>query len=211
MHFDGGCLSNPTGRGAGGAAIHDADGRTLRHVGKPLPVASNNVAERMGLLIGLQAARDVGATRVRAFGDSNLVVQQFSGTFGVNNEQPQQLATEAWSVAKSFPGGVVTQHIPREQNRAANAICTAVLHDVYVPNAELEEVAAAAALAELVAVPIEVGFVLEIRMDPDEARAALARGVKPAELRKQLAKRYESRVMLVVQLPDQVRVSRIKG
>lgn len=211
VHFDGGCKSNPTGRGAGGAVVRDSEGRTLRHVARDLPVASNNVAEWEGLLVGLEAARDLGATHVRAFGDSNLVVQQFSGAFGINSEPLQRIAQKAWSVAKAFPGGVVVQHVPRELNRAADAICTAVLHDVYVPDAELEEVAAAAAIAEMAATPVEVGFVVEIRMSAEEVREAVARGIKPSDLRKQLAKRYESRLMLAVQMPDGVTVSRVKG
>jgi ribonuclease HI len=211
VHFDGGCMSKPTGRGASGAVVRDVEGRMLGHVARDLPVASNNVAEWTGLLIGLEAARDLRATRVRAFGDSNLVVQQFSGAFGVNNEQLQRIGAEAWRVANAFSAGVEVQHVPRELNRAADAICTAVLHGVYVPEAELEEVAAAAAIAELAATPVEVGFVVEIRMSADEVREAVARGVKPTELRKYLAKRYESRLMLAVQLPDGVKVSRVKG
>jgi ribonuclease HI len=40
------------------------------------PQASNNEAEYEGLLHGMRMAKACGATRLKIFGDSNLVVQQ---------------------------------------------------------------------------------------------------------------------------------------
>jgi hypothetical protein len=72
MSFDGGCRSNPTGHAAGAAVITDLEGRLLRHVGHWIDVGSNNVAEWTGLLVGLRAAFDLGATHVEVFGDSGF-------------------------------------------------------------------------------------------------------------------------------------------
>jgi ribonuclease HI len=211
LYFDGGCRANPNGPAAGGAVVRDLEGRTLRHVGRHIGIGTNNSAEWTGFLIGLEAARDVGATCVRAFGDSNLVVQQFARAWGINEEHLLSFAQQAWTIAKAFPDGVTTAHVPREQNRAADAICTAVLEDVYVPDAEIDEVLAAADLAAAVATPISVSFVVDVTLDRNAVRTALAAGVKPTELRKQLAKRYENRLLLAGQLPDEIRVSRVKG
>lgn len=211
LFFDGGCRSNPNGPAAAGAVVRDMAGRTLRHVGRHIGIGSNNSAEWTGFLIGLHAARDVGATCVRAFGDSNLVVQQFSKTWGINENHLRPLALEAWDVARSFPGGVTTAHVPREQNRAADAICTAVLEDVYIPDAAIDEVLAAADLAGAVSTPVSVSFVVEITMDRAAVRRALSAGMKATDLRKALAKRYEGRLLLSGQPPDTIRVSRIKG
>ena len=44
--------------------------------------ATNNVAEYRGLLAGLQAARDLGVRRLLVTGDSMLVVNQASSSWG---------------------------------------------------------------------------------------------------------------------------------
>ena len=43
---------------------------------------TNNAAEYEALLHGLQMAKEMNLSRVRCFGDSDLVAQQVSGTWG---------------------------------------------------------------------------------------------------------------------------------
>ncbi|XP_042423210.1 uncharacterized protein LOC122010804 [Zingiber officinale] len=51
--------------------------------------ATNNEAEYEALLVGLQAARHVGAARVIIYSDSQLVTQQVTGNFEINCDKLQ--------------------------------------------------------------------------------------------------------------------------
>ncbi|XP_073041974.1 uncharacterized protein [Primulina eburnea] len=56
--------------------------------------ASNNEAEYEAVLVGLRAARNVGATRVLIFSDSQLVAQQIKGMYDVKDEKLIEYARE---------------------------------------------------------------------------------------------------------------------
>jgi ribonuclease HI len=201
--FDGGCRNNPNGQASSAAIVRDLEGRTLRHVGSAIGIASNNVAEWTGLFLGLQAARDLGATEVRVFGDSKLVVEQFKGNYSVKDETLRAIAMEVSQIARTF-ASVTIEHVPREQNRAADAICTAVLNDAYVPDADLSAIEDGG--------DVEVAFVVQVRMDRKAATAALASGKTVKELRKQLAAQMERKLMLTGVVGEiAVSTSRIKG
>ena len=208
MNFDGGCRSNPNGPASSGAVLRDVEGRTLTHVGRAIGIGSNNVAEWTGLLIGLSAASKIGATEVIAFGDSELVVKQFNGEYAIRDDKLRAISIQVSQVAAKFPRGVTLRHIPRDQNRAADAICTAVLEGTYVPESSIDDVRAAANAEE----QIVVGFQVDVVMGHDEARRRLAQGAKPAELRRELAKRAESSLMLAgARTGDVARPARVKG
>jgi ribonuclease HI len=201
--FDGGCRNNPNGPASSGAIVRDPDGRTLRHIGLAIGIASNNVAEWTGLLIGLEAAREVGATAVRAFGDSQLVVEQFTGNYAIRDEKLRTIAMEVSTVARSFPGGVTAAHVPREKNRAADAICRAVLEGTYTPDSDVDVYTAG---------DVEVHFVVAVRMDHRAVSEAIEAGATPAALRKKLAAQVESKLIRTGVVGEySVIPSRIKG
>lgn len=206
--FDGGSRSNPIGQAASAAIIRDvAEDVTLRHVGRALGIASNNVAEWNGLILGLEAARDLGATEVQAYGDSQLVIEQFAGNYSVNSEALKPLYQKAKLIAGAFPGGVKGKHVPRAQNHAADAICNAVLDGTYVGDG----ITATAQVTDKLK-PVTVSFVVEVTMNPKEARDALAAGTTEVALRKLLASRSERKLVLNGSVGgDSFRASRVKG
>jgi hypothetical protein len=74
MYFDG--SKRIQGAGAGVVLI-SPQGDKLKYVLRMcFPQASNNEAEYEALLHGMKMAKACGATRLKIFGDSNLVVQQ---------------------------------------------------------------------------------------------------------------------------------------
>jgi ribonuclease HI len=74
MYFDG--SKRIHGAGAGVVLI-SPQGDKLKYVLRmSFPQASNNEAEYEALLHGMKMAKAYGATRLKIFGDSNLVVQQ---------------------------------------------------------------------------------------------------------------------------------------
>jgi ribonuclease HI len=74
MYFDGSKIIQGTGAGL---VLISPQGDKLKYVLRmSVPQASNNEAEYEALLHGMKMAKACGATRLKIFGDSNLVVQQ---------------------------------------------------------------------------------------------------------------------------------------
>ena len=107
--------------------MRDADsGRVLVELAEPLGKQSNNVAEYSGLLAGLRAVVDLDPSAdVVARMDSKLVVEQMSGRWKIKHEDMRRLALEARDLCAEIgdAGGSVTfEWIPREKNKAADAL-----------------------------------------------------------------------------------------
>jgi probable phosphoglycerate mutase len=121
VEADGGSRGNP-GPAGYGALVRDADtGELLREIAAGIGVASNNVAEYRGLIAGLQAARDLGASVVEVRMDSKLVVEQMSSRWKVKHPDMQALAAEAAALVREFDE-VRFQHMRREFNKHADRL-----------------------------------------------------------------------------------------
>jgi probable phosphoglycerate mutase len=126
VEADGGSRGNP-GIAGYGALVRDTEtGALLAERAEPLGTASNNVAEYRGLIAGLTAARAVDAgADVEVAMDSKLVVEQMSGRWKIKHQDMRRLALQAREIATAITdaGGSVTYRwMPREQNRAADAL-----------------------------------------------------------------------------------------
>jgi probable phosphoglycerate mutase len=86
-----------------------------------LGITTNNVAEYNGLIAGLQAALELGATDVEVRMDSKLVVEQMSGRWQVKHPAMKPLAQEAGTLAREF-GSVRFGWIPRARNTRADTL-----------------------------------------------------------------------------------------
>jgi ribonuclease HI len=120
LHTDGASKGNP-GRAGVGVWITDAEGRTVRTLGRYLGRKTNNEAEYWGLLIGLREARRVGGDDIRAFTDSELMERQINGTYRVKDEKLKSLHRAALEELKGFSSFKI-QAVPREQNKEADRL-----------------------------------------------------------------------------------------
>jgi probable phosphoglycerate mutase len=120
VNADGGSRGNPGPSGIG-AVVALPDGTILAEIAEGIGHTTNNVAEYKAVIAGLGRARDLGARRVRVRADSKLVIEQLKGTWKVRQPHLQPLREEAKRVAGSFER-VSYQHVPREQNRIADAL-----------------------------------------------------------------------------------------
>jgi probable phosphoglycerate mutase len=128
VEADGGSRGNP-GPSGYGALVRDADtGEILREVAGGIGVASNNVAEYRGLIAGLEAAVELGATDVQVRMDSKLVVMQMSNVWQVKHPDMQVLAKQAAAILRQIPTTTFT-HIPREQNFEADRLANEAMDD----------------------------------------------------------------------------------
>ncbi|PXY32506.1 bifunctional RNase H/acid phosphatase [Prauserella muralis] len=121
VEADGGSRGNP-GPAGYGAVVKDAEtGRVLAERQAGLGVATNNVAEYSGLIAGLEAAAEAGASTVDVRMDSKLVVEQMSGRWKIKNAALQPLAQRARDLAAGF-ARVRYDWIPRAQNAHADRL-----------------------------------------------------------------------------------------
>ncbi|MCV7423747.1 bifunctional RNase H/acid phosphatase [Mycobacterium yunnanensis] len=121
VEADGGSRGNP-GPAGYGAVVWSADHATLLAERKEgIGRATNNVAEYRGLIAGLQAAAEVGATDVVANLDSKLVVEQMSGRWRVKHPDLITLRERAEELVRGF-GTVTFGWIPRAENAHADRL-----------------------------------------------------------------------------------------
>src|SRR5579884_1986070 len=125
LYADGGSRGNP-GPAAFGAVLFDEDGAVLREVSGFLGTSTNNVAEWSGLIAGLEAALELGVDEIDARLDSQLVVRQLIGAYRVKQPHLMPLHAKAKSLLRRFARSHI-RHVPREQNKEADALLNQVL------------------------------------------------------------------------------------
>jgi ribonuclease HI len=125
VHVDGGARGNP-GPAAAAAVVSTPDGDVLDEAQQTLGVATNNVAEYRGLLLGLERARALGATEVEVVNDSELVAKQVNGQYKVKHPDMKPLHAQAIAALEGFDRWNV-RSVPRAQNAAADALVNAAL------------------------------------------------------------------------------------
>lgn len=123
VSVDGASKGNPGPAGAG-VVIAAPEGDVLRELAIPIAHATNNVAEYMGLVAGLRAARELGLRRVEVRTDSELLQRQLDGTYRVKNPRLRQLHAQAAALMQRFERCRV-RHVAREQNQAADRLASA--------------------------------------------------------------------------------------
>ncbi len=120
VYSDGAARGNPGPAGAG-VRIEDARGKRVSEAARYLGEATNNVAEYRALILGLELARELGASEVELRADSELVIRQMTGEYRVRNVRLQELHRQAQALEQAFRS-VGYVHIRREQNRAADRL-----------------------------------------------------------------------------------------
>jgi broad specificity phosphatase PhoE/ribonuclease HI len=121
VEADGGSRGNP-GPAGYGAVVKDAEtDEVLAERKESLGVVTNNVAEYNGLIAGLTAAAELGASTVDVRMDSKLVVEQMSGRWKIKHPDMQPLAERAKELAAGF-SRVKYQWIPRAENSHADRL-----------------------------------------------------------------------------------------
>ncbi len=124
-YSDGASRGNP-GLASYGAVVIDPSGQVLREISKTLGVATNNVAEYRGLIAALEAALELGARRVEARLDSELLVRQAIGRYRVKNTGLIPLHNQVQALRNRFDR-VAFAHVPRALNKHADALANRAL------------------------------------------------------------------------------------
>jgi ribonuclease HI len=106
--------------------ISTPDGEVLDRAHELLGVATNNVAEYRGLLLGLARARELGATEVEVVNDSELVAKQVNGVYKVKHADMKPLHAAAKAALGDFERWSI-RSVPRAQNAEADALVNQAL------------------------------------------------------------------------------------
>ncbi|MEE6262210.1 bifunctional RNase H/acid phosphatase [Plantactinospora sonchi] len=173
VEADGGARGNP-GPAGYGAVVRDADtGEVLAERSESIGVATNNVAEYQGLIAGLEAAREAGATGVEVRMDSKLVVEQMAGRWQIKNAGLRPLAAQAAGLVRRFDAVTYTW-IPRERNRHADALANAAMDLAAgkVPKAATERGPASAAADTTDSAPTGRARATEVAAQGSTARSS---------------------------------------
>ena len=128
VEADGGSRGNPGPAGYGAVVLEAATGEVLLERYASLGITTNNVAEYSGLIAGLRAAAELGATAVEVRMDSKLVVEQMSGRWQIKNPGLRPLAAEAATLVTRF-ASVTYEWIPRERNKIADALANRAMDE----------------------------------------------------------------------------------
>lgn len=129
VEADGGARGNPGPAGYGAVVRSVQDGSVLAERSGSLGITTNNVAEYQGLIAGLEAALEAGATSVEVRMDSKLVIEQMSGRWQIKHPGLRPLAAQAAQLQSRFDQ-VTYQWVPRERNRHADALANRAMDAV---------------------------------------------------------------------------------
>jgi ribonuclease HI len=125
INVDGASRGNP-GPAAIGAILKDATGNTVGKISRRLGNTTNNQAEYQAIIVSLKMAVDAGARNVIVRSDSELVVNQVNGRYKIKHMALRPLYQELVRLIGSLESFSI-RHVPREQNREADALANQAL------------------------------------------------------------------------------------
>jgi ribonuclease HI len=120
VHVDGGSRGNP-GPAAAAAVATAPDGSALGERALYIGEATNNVAEYRAIQLGIELARELGASEVELVNDSQLVARQIGGEYKVKHKGLMPLFTETMAALREFDRWSV-RDVRREQNERADQL-----------------------------------------------------------------------------------------
>lgn len=124
VQFDGGSRGNPGKSGSGVTVLKVNGTSAVREVWNEsvyLGVATNNVAEYCGLIIGIRCCVANSLDNVLFQGDSSLVVNQMNNIFAVKNQNMQLYHSFAKNLLRNIPNYRI-EYIARADNSRADSL-----------------------------------------------------------------------------------------
>ena len=131
LRFDGCSKGNP-GKAASGAVIYQNETEIWtgsRLVGYN---ETNNYAEYMGLIMGLNKAIELKINELHVEGDSMLVIKQMTGKNKVNSPNLIELHKIAMEMKSRFQT-ITFEHIYRDKNTRADELCNEAIKNMNSP------------------------------------------------------------------------------
>lgn len=115
---DGASRGNPGPAGCGYVIYNENS--LVDSESRPIGIATNNVAEYLGLLFALEKVLTLNPDYVEIFLDSELVVKQIKGEYKIKNVKLKGYYEKIRSLLKNLNYDI--KHIPREMNKYADKL-----------------------------------------------------------------------------------------
>jgi ribonuclease HI len=125
LFFDGCSKGNP-GKAGAGAVLYKKDIEIWSKTYFVGEKQTNNYAEYMGLIIGLEEAVKQNISSLKVRGDSLLVIKQMKGEYKVNSPNILELYKKASSFARKIKN-IEFIHVYRKDNKRADALSNEAL------------------------------------------------------------------------------------
>ncbi len=125
LYTDGASRGNP-GEAAGGASLVAPDGSELLAGRWYLGRMTNNAAEYLALIHGLEETAALGVKDLEVRMDSELVVRQLTGVYRVKDARLKQYFARVKELFAGF-AAVRIKHVPRAENRRADQLANEAL------------------------------------------------------------------------------------
>jgi len=120
LYSDGASLGNP-GRAGVGVVIYEQGGKPIKKISKFIGITTNNVAEYMALIYGLEQAVHLRAKKVECFLDSELLVKQLEGSYKVRDEKLRLFYNQVKYLEQFFQE-LSFSHLLRDKNKEADRL-----------------------------------------------------------------------------------------
>lgn len=134
IYIDGAARGNPGPAGIG--IVIKRGQQTLAEISDFIGKATNNIAEYIAFIRGLEEALVLGATKVECLSDSELLVKQINGEYKVKNEGLVPLHYHAQSLIKKFKTFSIS-HTVREENKHADKLANKGIDEHALKNSPL--------------------------------------------------------------------------
>jgi len=123
IRSDGASLGNP-GPAAIGVVLEDESGVAVSEIWRRIGETTNNRAEYLALIAGLEQAAKLGAEALDLKLDSQLIVRQLKGEYRSKELTP--LYQQTLRLLERFKSYTI-EHVPGRENRAAHALAKRAL------------------------------------------------------------------------------------
>ncbi len=119
LFTDGGSRGNP-GKAACAWVVYDGD-QEIFHGSKSVGVTTNNDAEYLGLIEGLQACISAGIKNLECYSDSELMVKQVNGIYKVKDANIKARFSKINELVSALESFSIT-HVLRTRNKRADKL-----------------------------------------------------------------------------------------
>jgi len=134
VHIDGAIGSEGKATGLG-VVVRDREGRMVGWLTAVREPMATNEAEYAALVFALESLLPHRPQEVHIYSDSEVVINQMRGCFGVHSQALRAWHEKACQLARLIPR-VTFSHVPREQNRLADALANEALQGWKSPGEE---------------------------------------------------------------------------
>ena len=119
IYIDGASKGNPGPAGIG--VILTKNGQVIKNISTHLGIQTNNVAEYMALIFGLQEALVLRANTITIYTDSQLLYRQINREYKIKSPNLIGLYSQVKRLLSAFNCAEI-KYIPRDKNRGADKL-----------------------------------------------------------------------------------------